>query len=106
MFILIVVVRLISYNYICGVKRLYRDWGDFSELPLSYKKHRGLASCWILHSSHLYKRLTMKKSKSTNTMLFCGTDKPVHVRQYKRVRFGRVEYVCEHCRSGWGSKAA
>lgn len=48
----------------------------------------------------------MKKSKSTNTMLFCGADKPVHVRQYKRVRFGRVEYVCEHCRSGWGSKAA
>ena len=26
-------------------------------------------------------------------------NKPVHVRAYTRIRFGRVEYVCEHWRS-------
>lgn len=25
--------------------------------------------------------------------------KPVHVHEYTRVRFGRLEYVCEHWRS-------
>lgn len=31
--------------------------------------------------------------------LYCGGDKPVHVCAYVRIRFGRVEYVREHCRS-------
>lgn len=35
--------------------------------------------------------------------LYCGVDKPVHVRAYTRVRFGRLEYVREHCRRSWGS---
>lgn len=35
--------------------------------------------------------------------LYCGADKPVHVCAYTRVRFGRIEFVREHCRSEWGS---
>lgn len=29
----------------------------------------------------------------------CSYPKAVHVRSYMRVRFGRPEHVCEHCRS-------
>lgn len=29
----------------------------------------------------------------------CAFPKPVHVRQYMRFRKGRLEIVCEHCRS-------
>lgn len=32
-------------------------------------------------------------------MHFCTYPKSVHVRQYVRFRFGRLESVCEHCRS-------
>lgn len=34
--------------------------------------------------------------------LLCGTDKPVHVCAYTRVRFGRVENVREHYRGKRG----
>jgi len=32
-------------------------------------------------------------------MRFCMYPQAVHVRQYVRFRFGRIENVCEHCRS-------
>lgn len=32
-------------------------------------------------------------------MVYCQLPKGVHVREYVRVRFGRVEFVTEHCRS-------
>jgi hypothetical protein len=32
-------------------------------------------------------------------MPLCMFPKAVHVRSYVRVRFGRLEQVCEHCRS-------
>lgn len=32
-------------------------------------------------------------------MHFCTFPKSVHVRAYQRVRFGKPELVCEHCRS-------
>ncbi len=35
--------------------------------------------------------------------LYCGGDKPVHVNAYTRIRFGRLEFVCEYCRASWGS---
>jgi hypothetical protein len=31
--------------------------------------------------------------------MFCTYPKAVHVNTYKRLRFGRFEQVCEHCRS-------
>lgn len=40
----------------------------------------------------------------TGNHLYCGGDKPTHVRSYIRVRFGKVENVCEHCRGAWGSR--
>ena len=36
--------------------------------------------------------------------LFCGVDKPVHVNAYTRIRFGRIEYVREHCRGRRNSR--
>lgn len=36
--------------------------------------------------------------------LYCGGDKPTHVRCYMRFRYGKWEFVCEHCRSRWGSR--
>ena len=35
--------------------------------------------------------------------LFCGADRPVHVNAYIRVRFGKFEFVREHCRSAEGA---
>lgn len=32
-------------------------------------------------------------------MVICKLPKAVHVRDYVRIRFGRVEFVTEHCRS-------
>ena len=32
-------------------------------------------------------------------MLACSYPKAVHVRRYTRRRFGRIEWVTEHCRS-------
>jgi len=32
-------------------------------------------------------------------MLVCTLPKAVHVQWYVRIRFGRVEFVREHCRS-------
>jgi hypothetical protein len=32
-------------------------------------------------------------------MHYCMYPKSVHVRAYVRFRFGRIEHVCEHCRS-------
>jgi hypothetical protein len=32
-------------------------------------------------------------------MRICAYPKSVHVRSYVRLRFGRLEHVCEHCRS-------
>jgi hypothetical protein len=49
---------------------------------------------------------TMIKCDSKNRKSFCGADRPVHVNAYIRVRFGRTENVCEHCRSKWGSNNA
>ena len=46
------------------------------------------------------------KGESKGRKLFCGVDKPVHIDSYLRIRFGRIEIVCEHCRSNWGSKHA
>ncbi|WP_259375188.1 hypothetical protein [Roseateles chitosanitabidus] len=34
-----------------------------------------------------------------SAMHFCHWPKSVHVRPYTRTRFGRLESVCEHCRS-------
>ena len=31
-------------------------------------------------------------------MLICPLHRPVRVRTYTRVRFGRIEIVCAHCR--------
>lgn len=31
--------------------------------------------------------------------MHCMYPRAVHVRNYVRVRFGRIEHVCEHCRS-------
>lgn len=31
--------------------------------------------------------------------MYCAFPKAVHVRPYTRYRFGRLESVCEHCRS-------
>lgn len=31
--------------------------------------------------------------------LFCSGWRPVFVRAYTRIRFGRLEYVIQHCRS-------
>lgn len=45
----------------------------------------------------------MKNNDANGRRLFCGVDRPVHVNSYIRVRFGRTENVCEHCRSNWGS---
>ncbi|MBO7343660.1 MAG: hypothetical protein J6U45_06480 [Alistipes sp.] len=36
--------------------------------------------------------------------LYCGGDKPVHVRAYTRMRRGRIEFVRQHCRGAWGSR--
>ena len=36
--------------------------------------------------------------------IYCGGDKPVHVRAYTRFRFGRIEFVRQHCRGAWGAK--
>ena len=46
----------------------------------------------------------LKLRLKSASRLYCGVDKPVHVRAYIRVRFGRVEFVREYCRSKWGSK--
>lgn len=35
-------------------------------------------------------------------MRICMFPKAVHVRPYVRYRFGRLEHVCEHCRSYLG----
>jgi hypothetical protein len=48
----------------------------------------------------------MKFKFSEGRKLFCGVDRPVHVNAYIRVRFGKTENVCEHCRSEWGSNHA
>lgn len=45
----------------------------------------------------------MKIRESIGRKLFCGADRPVHVNAYIRVRFGKFEFVREHCRSEWGS---
>lgn len=29
----------------------------------------------------------------------CPIHQPVHVREYDRCRFGKIEHVCAHCRS-------
>lgn len=46
----------------------------------------------------------MRECKESGTRLYCGGDKPVRVRAYTRVRYGRVESVCAHCRGNWGSR--
>jgi len=33
----------------------------------------------------------------------CTFPKSVHVNAYTRFRKGRLEYVSEHCRAGWGT---
>lgn len=48
--------------------------------------------------------LVMIGRKESGTRLYCGADKPVHIRAYTRVRFGRIEFVREHCRGNWGSR--
>lgn len=67
-------------------------------------KDRHLVGFCFLYTFVEY--LNMEKSQKKDSKLYCGADKPVHVRAYTRVRYGRVEYVCQHCRSNWGSKAA
>lgn len=46
----------------------------------------------------------MKGIHKTGNHLYCGGDKPTHVKAYTRVRFGKVERVREHCRGFWGSR--
>ena len=41
---------------------------------------------------------------TTGNHLYCGGDKPTHVKAYTRVRLGRIEHVREHCRGFWGSR--
>lgn len=38
--------------------------------------------------------------------VYCQLDwrKPVYVRSYTRIRYGKVEFVHEHRRAAWGSK--
>lgn len=52
------------------------------------------------------KYLFMETRESNFRRLFCGVDRPVHVISYTRVRYGKTEQVCEHCRSKWGSNNA
>lgn len=48
----------------------------------------------------------MEDKFSYGRKLFCGADRPVFVNAYTRMRFGKTENVCAHCRSGWGSNKA
>lgn len=45
----------------------------------------------------------MVKNVLFGNYLFCGGDKPVHVRAYTRVRYGKLEFVREYCRALWGT---
>lgn len=64
---------------------------DHEDRPL-VRKHYLLTLC---KTNSKMKKVRLRLGNG----LYCGGDKPVHVCAYVRIRFGRVEYVREHCRS-------
>lgn len=46
----------------------------------------------------------MNEAANIGSHLYYGGDKPVRVRAYTRFRFGRIEFVRQHCRGAWGSR--
>lgn len=51
---------------------------------------------FVLSANPIYEN---KEGKAGERTMVCDLNKPVHVRAYKRFRFGQWEYVCEHWRS-------